>query len=79
MSERSLLVYHSQKVRQNTGGCLPRRLSDQHCPVELALDVRVTGPARMDKRVDSNQDETLRVEVPDLHRQLSDRRETKHR
>lgn len=61
------------------GAWVPRGLSDQHCPVELALDVRVTGPAGMDERVDGDQDETLRVEVPDLHRQLSDRRETKHR
>lgn len=40
---------------------LPRRLSDQHCPVELALDVCVAWPAGMDKRVDGNQDKALRV------------------
>lgn len=58
--------------------CVPWRLSDQHGPVELALDVRVARAARVDKRVDGDQDEALRVEFPDLNRQLSDRGETKH-
>lgn len=64
---------------EDVGARVPRRLSDQHSPVELALDACVAWPAGVDKRVDGNQDEALRVEVPDLDRQLSDRGETKHR
>lgn len=48
--------------------CSPWRLSDQHGPVQLALDVRVTRAAGVDERVDGDQDETLRVELPDLDR-----------
>lgn len=48
--------------------CVPRRLSDQHCPVELALDVCVTRATGMDERVDGDQDKTLCVEFPDLNR-----------
>lgn len=59
--------------------CVPWRLSDQHGPVELALDVCVTRSAGMDKRVDGDQDKTLSVELPDLNRKLSDGGETKHR
>lgn len=58
---------------------LPWRLSDQHGPMQLPLDVRVTRAAGMDERVHGNQDETLRVEFPDLNRELSDRGEAKHR
>lgn len=47
---------------------LPWCLSDQHGPVELALDVRLARPARVNKGVDGNQDKTLRVELPDLNR-----------
>lgn len=45
---------------------VPWRLSDEHGPVELALDVRVARAAGVDKRVDGHQDETLRVEFPHL-------------
>lgn len=47
--------------------CVPRRLSDQHGPVELALDVCVPRATGVDKRVDGDQDEALRVEFPDLN------------
>ena len=57
---------------------VPWCLSDQHGPVQLALNVRMTRAAGMDERMDGDQDEPLRVELPDLNRQLSDRGETQH-
>lgn len=59
--------------------CVPWRLSDQHRPVKLALDVRVARATGVNERVEGDQDETLRVEFPDLNRQLPDRGETQHR
>lgn len=47
--------------------CVPGRLSDQHSPVELALNMRVTRAAGMDKWVDGDQDKALSVEFPDLN------------
>lgn len=47
---------------------VPWCFTDQHGPVELALDVCVTRATGMDKRMDGDQDETLRVEFPDLNR-----------
>lgn len=47
---------------------VPGCLSDQHSPVELALDVCMTRATGMDKWVDGDQDESLRIEVPDLNR-----------
>jgi len=49
-------------------GCVPWRLSDQHSPVKLALDVCMARAAGVNKRVDGDQDEALRVEFPDLNR-----------
>lgn len=51
----------------------PLRLSDQHGPVELALDVSMARAAGMDEGVDCHQDKALSVQFPDLNRQLSDR------
>ena len=47
--------------------CVPWRLSDQHGPVELALDVCVPRAAGVDEWVDGDQDKALRVEFPDLN------------
>ena len=59
--------------------CVPWHLPDQHGPVKLALNVRMARAAGVNKWVDSDQDETLRVKFPDLDRQFSDRGQTKHR
>lgn len=59
--------------------CTPGRLSDQHGPVQLPLDVCVPGAAGVDEGVDGDQDEALSIQLPDLDGQLPDRGQTKHR
>lgn len=58
---------------------VPQRLPHQHGPVELPLDVRVARAAGVHEGVDGHQHEALRVEVPDLDRELSDGGQAEHR
>lgn len=57
---------------------VPGRLSHQHGPVQLALDVGVARAAGVHEGVDGHQHEALSVEVPHLDRQLPHRGQAKH-